>query len=162
MTAMKRHLRMNVIVDVRGMNVNMRVGDKSAEGLLYVLSAKGAQFNASLGQRPRNPEYPTDNQALKARLNLSVAFQSQTYRSSKSTPCLRSRLAVFLLKGVSAMVLCVALRHIRTTVSSLTRDSAENGAISPLPEKTAISERQAFVIHFEDAFLYLFDELSLG
>ena len=44
---------MNVIVDVRGMNVNMRVGDKSAEGLLYVLSAKGAQFNASLGQRPR-------------------------------------------------------------------------------------------------------------
>ena len=56
---------MNVIVDVRGMNVNMRVGDKSQRGFLYVLSAKGAQFNASppqdgfamanLGQRPRNP-----------------------------------------------------------------------------------------------------------
>jgi hypothetical protein len=40
---------MNVIVDVRGMNVNMRVGDKSAAVLLYVLSAKGAQFNTSLG-----------------------------------------------------------------------------------------------------------------
>ena len=55
---MKRRRCMNVIVDVRGINVNMRVGDKSAEGLLYVLSAKGAQFNASLGQRPRNPITP--------------------------------------------------------------------------------------------------------
>ena len=46
---------MNVIVDVRAMNVNMHVSDKSAEGLLYVLSAKGAQFNASLGaDGPRN------------------------------------------------------------------------------------------------------------
>jgi hypothetical protein len=46
---------MNAIVDVRGMNVNMRVVDKLAEGLLYVFSAKGAQFNASLWQRLRNP-----------------------------------------------------------------------------------------------------------
>ena len=46
---------MNVIVDVRGMNVNTRVGDESMERNFYVLSAKGAQFNASLGQRPRNP-----------------------------------------------------------------------------------------------------------
>ena len=29
------------------------LADKLAEGLSYVLSAKGAQFNASLGQRPR-------------------------------------------------------------------------------------------------------------
>ena len=28
MTAMKRYLCINVIVDVRGMNVNTRVGDK--------------------------------------------------------------------------------------------------------------------------------------
>jgi hypothetical protein len=32
------------MVQARAGNVNMRVGDKSAEGLLYVLSAKGAQF----------------------------------------------------------------------------------------------------------------------
>ena len=46
---------MNVIVDVRGMNVNMRGSDTLAEGFyLQVYRAKGAVFIASLGQRPRN------------------------------------------------------------------------------------------------------------
>jgi hypothetical protein len=59
---------MNVMIQTRAGNVNMRVCDKSAEGLLYVLSAKGAQFNASppqdgfavanLGQRPRGFDCP--------------------------------------------------------------------------------------------------------
>ena len=40
-----------------------------------MLSAKGAQFNASLGQRPRNPINPKDNQALKAR------FTSELFHS---------------------------------------------------------------------------------
>jgi hypothetical protein len=39
MTAMNRHLCINVIVDVRGMNVNMRVGDKSAERFCTCLAA---------------------------------------------------------------------------------------------------------------------------
>ena len=53
MTAMNRHLRMNVIVDVRGMNVNIRVGDELTEDFceqsgdrefpkVNLLSAKGA------------------------------------------------------------------------------------------------------------------------
>jgi hypothetical protein len=46
------------MIQTRAGNVNMRVGDKLAEGLLYVLSAKGAQFNASLGQRPQEPDCP--------------------------------------------------------------------------------------------------------
>ena len=49
----------------------MRVG----EGLLYVLSAKGAQFNASLGQRPRIHETQRNAPALKAR------FTSGPFRS---------------------------------------------------------------------------------
>jgi len=40
---------MNVIVDVRGMNVNMRVSEDPIEGI-FCLAAK-ALFNASLGQR---------------------------------------------------------------------------------------------------------------
>jgi hypothetical protein len=42
---------MNVIVDVRGMNVNMRVNEDPIEG--FTFSAKGAAFTASLGQRPQ-------------------------------------------------------------------------------------------------------------
>ena len=49
---------MNVIVDVRGTNVNTRVGDKSAEGLLYVLGAKGAQFKREPGAAPQNSWEP--------------------------------------------------------------------------------------------------------
>jgi hypothetical protein len=44
---------MNVIVDARGMNVNMRVSEDPIEGIL-TFSAKGAAFKASLGQRPRD------------------------------------------------------------------------------------------------------------
>ena len=57
------------------MNVNTHVGDKSAEGLLYVLSAKGAQFNASLGQRPRIHGTQRNAPALKAR------FTSESFHS---------------------------------------------------------------------------------
>ena len=39
---------MNVIVDVRGMNVNMRIRERVS----IRASAKGAHFNVSLGQRP--------------------------------------------------------------------------------------------------------------
>ena len=53
----------------------MRVGDKSAEGILYVLSAKGAQFNASLGQRPRIHGTQKNAPALKAR------FTSESFHS---------------------------------------------------------------------------------
>jgi hypothetical protein len=41
---------MNVIVDVRGMNVNMRVSEDPREGIFLRLAPK-ALFNASLGQR---------------------------------------------------------------------------------------------------------------
>jgi hypothetical protein len=69
MTAMKRRLCMTVMIQTCAGNVNMRIGDKLAEGLLYVLSAKGAQFNASLGQRPRIHQTQTNAPALKARFN---------------------------------------------------------------------------------------------
>jgi REP-associated tyrosine transposase len=65
---------MNVMIQTRGGNVNKRVGDKSAEGLWYVLSAKGAQFNASLGQRPRIHGNQRNAPALKAR------FTSESFR----------------------------------------------------------------------------------
>jgi hypothetical protein len=39
---------MNVIVDVRGMNVNMRVSEDPIEGIFCLAKAL---FNASLGQR---------------------------------------------------------------------------------------------------------------
>jgi len=51
------------------------LADKSAEGLLYVLSAKGAQFNTSLGQRPRIHETQRKAPALKAR------FTSESFHS---------------------------------------------------------------------------------
>ena len=46
--AMKRRLCMNIIVDVRGMNVNMRGSEDPIEGILR-LTPK-ALSNASLGQ----------------------------------------------------------------------------------------------------------------
>ena len=55
------------MIQTRAENVNMRVGDKSAEGLSYVLSAKGAQFNASLGRSPRmhyTPNSPSAESAI--------------------------------------------------------------------------------------------------
>jgi len=52
--AVKRRRCMNVIVDVRGMNVNMRVSEDPIEGF-FTFSAKGAAFITNLGQRPRNP-----------------------------------------------------------------------------------------------------------
>jgi hypothetical protein len=58
---------MNVIVDVRGMNVNMRVSEDPIEGI-FCLAPKAQHSRASLGQRPRDSWHP-DNQALKARLN---------------------------------------------------------------------------------------------
>jgi putative transposase len=51
------------------------LADKLAEGLLYVLSAKGAQFNASLGQRPRIHETQRKAPALKAQ------FTSESFHS---------------------------------------------------------------------------------
>ena len=63
------------MIQTRAGNVNMRVGDKLAEGLLYVLSAKGAQFNASLGQRPRIHGTHKKVPALKAR------FTSESFHS---------------------------------------------------------------------------------
>jgi REP element-mobilizing transposase RayT len=51
------------------------LADKLAEGLLYVLSAKGAQFNPSLGQRPRIHETQRKAPALKAR------FTSESFHS---------------------------------------------------------------------------------
>ena len=55
MTAMNRHLRMNVIVDVRGMNVNMRVGDNLNGENFLRLSAKGAHHvNVEPGAAPQD------------------------------------------------------------------------------------------------------------
>ena len=51
------------------------LADKLAEDLLYVLSAKGAQFNASLGQRPRIHGTQRKAPALKAR------FTSESFHS---------------------------------------------------------------------------------
>ena len=53
----------------------MRVADKSAEGLLYVLSAKGARFNVSLGQAPQIHGTQRKAPALKAR------FTSESFHS---------------------------------------------------------------------------------
>ena len=50
----------------------MRVGDKSAEGPLYVLSAKGAQFNASLGQRPRISRDPKKSASAESAIHFRV------------------------------------------------------------------------------------------
>src|SRR5882724_9248332 len=76
MIPMKRHLRIDVMVQAHRRNVKMGVlADKLAEGLLYVLSAKGAQFNASLGQRPRIHETQRKAPALKAR------FTSESFHS---------------------------------------------------------------------------------
>jgi hypothetical protein len=60
---MKRRLCINVIVDVRGTNVNMRVNEDPIEG--FTFSAKGAAFTASLGQRPRTHMHKNTS-ALKA------------------------------------------------------------------------------------------------
>ena len=53
----------------------MRVGEKSNRGNFVRLSAKGAQFNASLGQRPRNHGTQRNAPALKAR------FTSESFHS---------------------------------------------------------------------------------
>src|SRR6478609_6687928 len=53
MTAMKGHLCINVIVDVRGMNVNTHVGASKRREFLHC--APKALCHVSLGQRPRNP-----------------------------------------------------------------------------------------------------------
>ena len=45
----------------------MRVGEKPMEGIFVRFSAKGAQFNASLGQRPRINGTQRNAPALKAR-----------------------------------------------------------------------------------------------
>ena len=73
-----------------------------------MFSAKGARFNASLGQRPRIHVTERKAPALKARLNLELA-------SVPNIPLIiinavpAKQLAVFLLKGASTMVLLLRL-----------------------------------------------------
>jgi hypothetical protein len=69
------------------------------------------------------------------------------------------QLAVFLLKGASAMVLLLRLDILHHGIE-LTR-THRKGAISPLPEKTAIASIKRFD-PFRGCLPYLFDELSLG
>jgi hypothetical protein len=69
------------------------------------------------------------------------------------------QLAVFLLKGASAMVLLLPLDILHHGIE-LTR-THRKGAISPLPEKTAIPSIKRFDPP-RGCFLYLFDELRLG
>ena len=49
---------MNVIVDVRGMNVNMRVGDGSNRGNFLRLAPKALYSMLALGQRAQESDYP--------------------------------------------------------------------------------------------------------
>ena len=69
------------------------------------------------------------------------------------------QLAVFLLKGASAMVLLLRLDVLHHGFE-LTRAHRKR-AISPLPEKTAIASIKCFD-PFRGCLLYLFDELRLG
>ncbi|HLN97026.1 MAG TPA: hypothetical protein VK208_00940 [Pyrinomonadaceae bacterium] len=46
MTAMNTHLRINVIVDVRGMNVNTHVGADLIDGLLYAWRQRRSVMSA--------------------------------------------------------------------------------------------------------------------
>ena len=69
------------------------------------------------------------------------------------------QLAVFLLKRASAMVLLLCLDILHHGIE-LTR-THRKGAISALPEKTAIASVKRFD-PFRGCLLYLFDELSLG
>src|SRR5882757_8379357 len=69
------------------------------------------------------------------------------------------QLAVFLLKRASAMVLLLPLDILHHGIE-LTR-THRKGAISPLPEKTAIASVNRFD-PFRGCLLYLFDQLRLG
>jgi hypothetical protein len=67
-------------------------------------------------------------------------------------------LAVFLLKGASPMVLLLRLDILHRGIE-LSR-THRKGAISPLPEETAIASVKRFD-PFRGCLLYFFDELSL-
>src|SRR6476661_657322 len=69
------------------------------------------------------------------------------------------QLAVFLLKGASAMVLLLRLDILHHGIE-LTR-THRKGAISALPEKTAVVSVKRFD-PFRGCLLDIFDEVSLG
>jgi hypothetical protein len=96
--------------------------------------------------------------ALKARFNLEVAsVPNIPLIEINAVPA--KQLAVFLLKGVSAMMLLLRLDILHHGIE-LTRTHGK-GTISPLPEKTTIASVKGFD-PFRRCLLYLFDEASLG
>ena len=102
---------------------------------------------------------PKDNRALKARVESRRGFSIPNVTLIEINAMLAKQLAVFLLKGASAMVflLCLDIFHHGIELTRTHR----KGAISPLPEKTAIASVKGFD-PFRGCLLDLFDELSLG
>jgi hypothetical protein len=106
---------------------------------------------ANLGQ-------PRKLSGLKARLNLAwLSIPNVPLIEIHAVPA--KQLAVFLLKGASAMVFLLRVNVFHYGLE-LTRAHRKR-AISPLPEKTAIASVKRFD-PFRGCLLYLFDELSLG
>jgi hypothetical protein len=125
-------------------------------GESYAISAK-ALFHLSLGQRPRNP-IAHIQKALKARLNPVGDFSIPNIPLVEINAVPAKQPTVFLLKRACAMVLLLRLDVLHQGIQ-LTR-SYRKGAITTLPEKTAIASVERFD-PFRRGFLYLFDELSL-
>jgi hypothetical protein len=70
---------MNVIVDVRGMNVNPTLLTNQQPVSCTCLAPKARNFNASLGQRPRSHGTQRKAPALKARVSSVRSFQFHTH-----------------------------------------------------------------------------------
>jgi hypothetical protein len=102
---------------------------------------------------------PQISTALKARLNPVGDFSIPNIPLVEINAVPAKQLTVFLLKRARAMVLLLRLDVLLHQGIQLTR-THRKGAITSLPEKTAIASVERFD-PFRRGFLYLFDELSL-
>ena len=147
----------------------MRVGENPIEGILYVLAPKARNSTRAWGSAkailmrawaaPRNPN-TQDNASAEGAISIWRGFSIPNVPLIEINAVPAKQLAVFLLKGASTMVLLLIASTACNCTIELTR-THRKGAISPLPEKTAIASVKRFD-PFRGCLLYLFDELSLG
>jgi hypothetical protein len=129
-----------------------------------VCLAPRARRHVSLGHRPRICEMKNVS-AVKARFTSAACSQSQTYRSSKSKPCLLLPELVFLLVGRA--VLCTLLPGARQRRAREWRALPSAFAPSRTTDVSNTRSRSHFfpfntLDPFRGCFLHLLDEFSLG
>src|SRR5438093_13699035 len=125
---------------------------------MYVFSAKGATFTASMGASPQESECPGKPSA-ESPIHFSGSLLIPNIPLVEIDPMLAQQLAILLLEGASAMVLLLCLDVIQYGIELA--QAHRKRAIPTLPEKAAIASVKRFD-PFRGCFLHLLDEFSLG